>query len=927
MKRNLIIILVILAAAVAGFLYFTKDDVVFSKESSLYKAVPLSSPVFIEASSLSAIPADNPVIAELTGIPGVNKLLNQVTLLENTIKDNPEIQNQLRSRSFVLALDFVGKNVLHPLVISTLKSAKERQGLELLFEKLTGIPQTSFQKRNYNGYAIIDVTDTNGSNKLSFSVAGNMVIISPEVILVEKCIRQLNAPGITDNNYFQLVNKTVTRQSDVSWYINHRRFPELWANFLNAKTKTQINEFGDSERINLKRDVMGIKTYASWSELDMKLYDNRIAINGITAADDSLNHFLSVLEGQQAVSCNADRLLPKSTSFYIGFSFSDRELFFSKLESYFVHSESYYDREEKIKKIEQSFRSNSREKLRSLVKDKVIAAVTNIPSESEIGTLFVVNNPSRNESRETFESLLTNYAKRKDIELSSLMRNYTSTDGQTYPIYTFPFPSLPGIWLGGAFDFAKARYAAFYNETLVFASSVKGLENYLDDMDSGETLREDSDFESVSKSAESKANLNVYANVNKLYAMRQNLFNAALNKGLEKNEEIFRKFNAISWQVVCENNIYFNAVNLNYQEKPKKDVRSSWQCNLGAEVAIKPQIVINHTNKAQKEIIVQDKNNQLYLIDADGKILWSAPVSGRILGEIHQVDYYNNGKLQYLFNTSEKIYLLDRTGASVANFPVVLKSPATNGVSVFDYNNNNKYRYFVACEDKKVYAYDHEGKIISGWVFDKTAGKVTTPIQFFRVSNKDYIVFSDESKVYIQNRRGETRVNSSAQFSPSANDIILNTQGTPKLIVSAKDGDVYYLFFDGKFAKKETGAFSSDHGFAADDINGDGKPEFVITDENRLLVYNEAGDKLFEEKLESELLGPNLYAFTATKQLIGVTDVKENEIYLYEPNGKQYGGFPLNGNSAFSISKLKNGGPLCLVVGDDDGDLLCYELE
>lgn len=927
MKRNLIIILVIVAAVVAGFLYFAKDEVVFSKESSLYKVVPLSSPVFIEASALNAIPADNPVIEELSGVPGVNTILNQVATIQNIIKENAEIQNQLSNRSLVLALDFVGKNVLHPVFISTLKSAKERQGLEMLIEKLIGIPQSSFQKRNYNGYTIIDVMAPNGENKLSFSLAGNMVIISPEVILVEKCIRQLNAPGITDNRYFKLVNKTVARQSDVSWYINHRRFPELWANFLNSKTKTQSNEFGESERINLKRDIMDIKTYASWSELDMSFYDNRIALNGISAADDSLNHFLSVLEGQQAVSCNADRLLPKSTSFYIGFSFSDRELFFNKLESYFVHSENYYEREEKIKKMEQYFRSDSREKLRSLVKDKVIAAVTSIPSQTELGTLFIVSNQSRNESRQTFEDLLANYAKRKDIELSSLINDYTSVDGQTYQIYSFPYPSLPGIWLGGAFGFAKARYAVFYNETLVFASSEKGLENYLDDMDSGETLRTDADFESVRRSTESRANLNVYANVNKMYALRQNLFNAELNKGLEKNEEIFRKFNTISWQVVCENNIYFNSVNLGYQQKPKKDVRATWQCSLGAEVAIKPQIVISHTNKAEKEIIVQDENNQLYLIDAEGKILWSAPVSGKILGEIHQVDYYNNGKLQFLFNTSGKIYLIDRTGTNVANFPITLKSPATNGVNVFDYNNNNRYRYFVACEDKKVYAYDHEGKIISGWIFGKTMGKVTNPIHHFRVSNKDYIVFSDDSKVYIQNRRGETRVNTSANFAPSANDIILNVQGMSKMIVSGKEGDVYYLFFDGKYAQKQTDDYSPRHGFTADDINGDGKPEFIFADENRLAVYNESGDRLFDEKFDNDILGPNLYSFTATKQLIGVTDANENEIYLFETSGKQYDGFPLPGNSEFSIGKLKNGGPLCLVVGDEDGDLLCYELE
>ena len=927
MKRYLIIILLILAGAVAGFLYFAKDEVAFTKESPLYRAVPLSAPLFLEADGLKAIPSDNPVVMELAGIPEFNKLLNQVSEIQSVIESEPEIQKQLGKRPVVLALDFVGKNVLHPVIIGNLKSAKEREGLELLIEKLTGISRTSFQKRNYNGYAIIDVFDSAGNNKLSYSVAGNLVIISPEVILVEKCIRQLDVPGITDNQYFNLVNRTVANQSELAWYINHRRFPELWANLLNSTTKQQENEFGETDRINLKRDVLKIKDYASWSELDLSFHDNRLTLNGITAADDSLNHFLSVLQGQEAVSCNADRLLPKSTSFYIGFSFTNRDLFFKNLENYFVHSEAYYNREEKIKMMEQNFRTNSREKFKSLVKDRVLAAITTVPTEAEMGSLFILNGQSGKESQEVFEGILMNYAKRKDSELESLVSTFRSSDQQNYRIYQFPYPSLPGIWLGGAFDFVRARFAAFRDDQLIFASSKEELEKYLDDMDSGETLRTDSDYETISRAAESKANLNVYGNINKLYALRHDLFSSEINKGLEKNEAVFRKFNAISWQVVCENNIYFNALNLGYQQKAKNDVRAKWQCRLGAEVAIKPQIVINHTNKAKKEIVVQDVNNQLHLIDADGKIIWSAPISGKIMGQIHQVDYYNNGKLQYLFNTNEKIYLIDRNGTSVANFPIVLKSPATNGVNVFDYNNNNHYRYFVACQDKRVYAYSHEGKIISGWSFDKTSGTVTSPIAFFRVSNKDYIVFSDENQVYIQNRRGETRVNSSAKFAPSANEMALNTQGVPKMVTTSRDGDVFYLFFDGKFAQKKTGKFSSDHRFKVDDINGDRKPEFVFIDKDGLYVFNEDGDKLFEEEFDNNLLAVNLYAFTATQKMIGVTDSDENEIYLFDAKGKQYDGFPLNGNSEFAIGQLQNGGPLSLVVGDEDGNLLCYELE
>ena len=140
--------------------------------------------------------------------------------------------------------------------------------------------------------------------------------------------------------------------------------------------------------------------------------DNRIALNGITAADDSLNHFLSVFEGQEAVTWDAEKLLPKNTSFFMGFSFSNRDLFYRNLEKYFELSDSYFDRESKIKEVEKGFRLDSRNALRSLVKNQVVAAITSVSGElNNKSTLFILNNDTRSNSRELLETILKNYAK------------------------------------------------------------------------------------------------------------------------------------------------------------------------------------------------------------------------------------------------------------------------------------------------------------------------------------------------------------------------------------------------------------------------------------------------------------------------------------------------------------------------------------
>ncbi len=62
MKRNLIILLIVILAGLAGFIYFTKKEVSFSKVTSVYKAVPISSPVFVELRALKSIPINEQMI-------------------------------------------------------------------------------------------------------------------------------------------------------------------------------------------------------------------------------------------------------------------------------------------------------------------------------------------------------------------------------------------------------------------------------------------------------------------------------------------------------------------------------------------------------------------------------------------------------------------------------------------------------------------------------------------------------------------------------------------------------------------------------------------------------------------------------------------------------------------------------------------------
>ena len=181
----------------------------------------------------------------------------------------------------------------------------------------------------------------------------------------------------------------------------------------------------------------------------------------------------------------------------------------------------------------------------------------------------------------------------------------------------------------------------------------------------------------------------------------------------------------------------------NISEKPK----TAWESRIDAPVSSKPFIVTNHDDNST-EILVQDENNNLYLINSSGLEIWKIQLDESIFGNVYQIDAFKNGKLQYLFSTKSKIYLLDRLGNNVKNFPITLRSKASSPLSVFDYENNRNYRIAIACEDKKIYLYDETGKIVKGWNFNNSENLVSSEISHYTIDNKDYLVFHDDFKFY-----------------------------------------------------------------------------------------------------------------------------------------------------------------------------------
>lgn len=526
--------------------------------------------------------------------------------------------------------------------------------------------------------------------------------------------------------------------------------------------------------------------------------------------------------------------------------------------------------------------------------------------------------------------MLKNVAKKENKQVADYTKKLVVDNQTSFEIFKMPINNFGKAVFGSIFKSTTSQYFTFIGNHIVMGDSFRSLSGFIRANISQEVLGNDKYYRDFAGNLSQKSNLYLWVAPGRALPYFSDFLNKTLGESIESNLEHLRKIESAGWQFGPENGMIYNTALIKYNPELREKPETVWQSHLENEISMKPQFVINHNDRDNREVVVQDKENNFYLINKVGRVQWEIKLPGPIMGEVHQIDFYKNGKLQYYFNTPDALHLIDRNGNYVDNYPIKLRAKATNGVAVFDYDNVRNYRFFIACENKKVYLYDKKGKIIPGWTFGKTEHPVTRPIQHHRVDNKDYIVFFDINRTYILDRKGKHRVKTKADFVHSLNNNFSIEKGNgtraSRLVKTDNNGNIFYLYFDGSFEKKEIRNFSSNHFFKYEDINADGKRDFIFLDNNRLNVFNSTGSGMFEKTFGGIVnQPPQVYKFSSNNRKIGIVNNGENRISLFNKNGAQYNGFPLEGNSRFSIGFFNNKNQqFNLIVGSSDGFLYNY---
>ncbi|MCC7050879.1 MAG: hypothetical protein IT239_03760 [Bacteroidia bacterium] len=932
-------VIITVAAGVVGYLYYQRLKV---PTAAAISAIPNDAIALIQIRKVNTvwkkIKNENPVWKDLISTSYFASLNNYLLWIENVVNENGRLEDALENSNVLIsyhAPDSVNKDFL--FAISVPADVDDKYLDEVI--KTSVSPDVYFSQHTLGNTIVYEAKSRTKPEVFSYCIKKGVFIAAFNSVVLESAINQLNnGENLTNNASFDKVYKTLNTQSDINIVINHTLFFKQWQPYTADSSLTKLAT---------------LQKIGEWSALDVKPNNEVITLSGLSDVAENNQSFLNVLNNQTSSKQTIEKIFPYNTVAYVAYNLSDFNSFYTGYQKFYNLPKS--DDNSLLKTLGNEFallytddaENNCNENAYLISKPTTITLSTTLLNQlSDKAKKIEVETENKNEEIIEGDKKDKKQEKENKKELDKAIKkeNNNETNETTADTSTAPKPEVFEIrklkttanWaklLGSAYGIINQNYFAVIKGYVVFGNTYNAIDKIIQNYQSGKTLTENESYKSFSQNLSNTASLFVYYNPARNTDFAFLLFNESTKKILQPYQETLRKFEGFAIQFSYNKGLYYTNSCLKHNPVYKAEtVNSLWEIALDAPASIKPKIVINHTNQ-NKEIIVQDQNKQLYLINNKGEILWKKILEEPILSEITQIDRYKNNKFQYVFNTRNYIYMIDRNGSACEGFPIKLKYPSTNALSIFDYENNRDYRLVIACTNNRVYNYDAKGENVMGWEFTIMKYPILHPVQHFIINGKDYIIAIDQSgEIRLVDRKGKSILDFNQHVPIARNSeffIEKSKDLTSSFIISTDSlGRVMKFKFNDRMDIIELKPASKSHYFDYKDVNDDGKRDYIIADGADLNVYNQDQTLLFNFKTKSTISNnPLFFLFPNGKIEIGLVSKPSNTIYLVNNQGKAAQGFPKPGVTAFSIGDMNRDKKFNIVVGSNDKKIFTYPIE
>lgn len=741
MNRKIVIICTVLALLLLGGIGFGFYKLFFTPESEGEELVNS------KGDAMMAIPSDVIMVYDFASFDLLAEFYDgRVSPLASFLKICPP---DIKNEGAVVSVHYPSKNTIAPLLVVSVEDGDERSRLkDIVSDYCSGVIN-----KKYSGVTISKAVVP----AISYTFYGKYLIASPSHVTVESSIRHLESrTSIKDNQLYQKGASNV--KGKVVLHINHQNIGKFFSGSINY-------------------DYLGKATFfsslASWSSFNLDTEDATIDGDGkfINVKDEA--NFSNIFLTQKGRGTEIFEVLPHNTEYVISLQLSDVEKY---LESYTAYLEA-------IKKI------NDYHYLNSIAAKSIGESISpkNWFMGLDAAEIAVASIPDSNGGEKM------TFIRVKNSEQVKLYKGYIST------------------LLGNFFAPASEEAYGFVDDWMVVGSKRMvdklceetknelyfSMKMYLDQTSAASVCKGNSTVVGV-------VNLSKCADSLALYFKKE--YSAPLLKGMEDYNFNYLTFNLINGGGSMSPHFTRYAENMAVLPQPPvaEIAASDAKAVYDETVVVVPEgpFEVKNFVNGKKNYLQQLGDNKIRLLDENKRGVWTIPFGTKISGYVAQVDHFKNDKLQMIFCSDNKLYMLDRLGRWVKPYPVTLSKNVLLGPRVYDFNKTKEYTLVVLHTDNTIGMYDMNGKALESWTPVQLGEKIKGLPELMDMDGARYWVIRTGYQTIICNENGSPVADFSKKRRLTADTKVEKTSGKEVVVMNMEGKEMVLNLQTGAMKKK-----------------------------------------------------------------------------------------------------------------------------
>lgn len=694
-KRSIIVYSVVAVLLLAGIGYFF-CTLFFGDSGESVRTDRLTDGV-------EAIPSDAIFLFESGSFSEIENMTDEGSALGRLIGCIPSVSSEWEA---ALSMHYSSKNAVSPLLVL---SIPEKTDPSLFLEELLGECRGVIEKR----YEQLTVYKS-AVPDASFAVWGHFLIASPSMVIVESSLRHLeNGSSIKDNPMYTDISGVTSERG-----VLHVNFSNLGKLFSGAADRKYVSFASFFQSI------------ADWGCFGLDNGDSPVTFDGRVVSGRPGERYADVLLTQRGSRPDVYSIVPHNASYVLTLPMSSVDDYARAFQKWLSAAgrKKDYDYVNTVASKQDSLDISTGEFVRSLdIKELSVFSYVSGGSEHKI-LAFKTDN----------RKALKNY---KDTVCTYLFKGYLPAYmGEVFRPSAEDAYCVLGDWVlvGEQEEIQTLRQewkrGAFFS-----------LQEYLEQTPAAEELREITCMSLM-------VNVSRYSDSLETYFKKQ-YRNVVGNSFGNKNFELaVLNTCRVGDRLAVRTSLY--SEDLESLPVPGKQAQAYAVVEDVPVTVPQGPFPVRNFIDGSTNYLEQLKNYDLRLLGRSRNPVWTVKFDRPLCGTVRQIDYLKNDKLQMLFGAGNKVYLLDRLGRMVRDFPVTLDKEILLGPDVYDFKGSKDYTMMILHTDNTVAQYDLSGKRPGGWNDISLSERIMSLPECLEVGGKTYWVVRTSYQTLIYDAHG-----------------------------------------------------------------------------------------------------------------------------------------------------------------------------